>query len=164
MKTSRGFAPIILIIVISLAVLGGVGWWVNQEDTVDSVDSNPDTVTSPVNEAPVESQKTYSTHPLIKAYLQGPSEITTGTEWKGTIIIPQNTIGVAGAPDVMWGDGSADPEFGGSPWSYDANGNATITHTYTKPGNYSITIYINGGADVGFEKGTVVINKAIAVQ
>ena len=111
-----------------------------------------------------ENSKIYSTHPSIKAYLQGPSEITANTVWSGSVVIPQNTINVAGAPDVVWGDGSADPEWGGSPWQYDSAGTATITHTYTKSGSYTITIYINGGANVGFEQGTVVIKKTVTVR
>ncbi|MEK7101868.1 MAG: hypothetical protein AAB882_01810 [Patescibacteria group bacterium] len=108
--------------------------------------------------------KTYSTHPSIRAYLQGPSEIVANTAWEGSVVIPQNTIGVAGAPNVMWGDGTADPEWGGSPWQYDSFGIASINHTYTKGGNYTIIIYINGSEGVGFEQGTVLIKKTVTVR
>lgn len=112
----------------------------------------------------IENSKTFSAHPSIKAYLDGPAEITANTIWKGSVVIPQNTIGIANAPDVMWGDGTADPEFGGSPWQYDSVGNASITHKYTKPGSYTITVYINGSGGAGFEQGTVVIKKTIIVN
>ncbi len=173
MKSSRGFISLglILAIVIGLAVLGGAGYWAtNQSPTQQQTenDTTPKTIDTSksvqVQVQTVEESKTYSAHPLIKAYLQGPSEIVANAVWKGSIVIPQNTIGVAGSPDVTWGDGNADPEWGGSPWSYDSGGSATITHTYTKPGNYTIIIYINGGAGVGFEKGTVVINKVVMVR
>jgi hypothetical protein len=107
---------------------------------------------------------THSTHPTIKAYVQGPSEIPANTPWKGIVVMPTNTLGVAGAPDVVWGDGTADPEFGGSPWQYDDSGRAIITHTYKNLGTYSATVLINGGAGVGFEQGTVTITKIITVR
>ncbi len=127
--------------------------------SANGITSHPRTLRT--NEA---SSKTYSTHALIKAYLQGPSEVTVGTAWRGSVVIPQNSVGIAGRPDILWGDGSSDTEISGGPISYDATGSAVVSHTYKKPGTYTITININGGAGVGFEKGTVVINKVITVR
>ena len=172
----KGFASIILIIalvviIVGVGVLSGIG-------SVKMVPPSPPATTTEqaqsqttssefavkVKQGGEQNEKTYSAHPSIKAYLQGPSEIVENTVWKGSVVIPQNTIGIANAPDVMWGDGSADPEWGGSPWQYDSAGNAIITHTYTKPGSYIITVYINGGAGVGFEQGTAVIKKDVTVH
>ncbi len=168
-----------LILGIVVILIAAGGWWYLNQSNAPTSTSEPSTLqqqnantpksSAPKNDSAIqpsteESSKTYSTHPLIKAYLQGPIEVMANTIWRGSIVIPQNTIGVAGAPNVMWGDGSADPEIGGSPWQYDNTGSAAITHTYTKPGNYSITIYINGGAGVGFEQGTVTIKKVITVR
>lgn len=134
-----------------------------QQNTSANIESAVNQSSQTGTSQPAEP-KTYSTHPSIRAYLQGPTEIAANTVWEGLVVIPQNTVGVAGAPDVMWGDGSADPEWGGSPWQYDNAGSASITHTYTKPGNYTITVYINGGAGVGFEQGTVIIKKTVTVR
>ena len=176
---NKGFthAPLI----IALFVVTGVAtwWYVEKLNSMSSVGEFPISkqVTTGKEEKVQENylntatqsniqkdSRTYSTHPLIKAYLDGPTEIQMNTVWKGSVVIPPNTINIAGAPDVMWGDGTADPEFGGSPWKYNEKGAATITHTYSSPGNYTITIYINGGAGVGFEQGTVVIKKTVTVR
>lgn len=166
----KGFASIVLIIALVVILAGGFGYLelTKKTDTPATATTTEQTATQQpqavTRQDMVESSKTFSAHPSIKAYLEGPAEIATNTAWKGSVVIPQNTIGIANAPDVMWGDGAADPEFGGSPWQYDNVGNASITHTYTKPGSYTITVYINGSGGAGFEQGTVIIKKTIIVR
>jgi PKD repeat protein len=164
MNTNRGFASLIVILLVVALGLGG--YYAVTQTKSDQSTTEEESAEESSQTAPAQStagEKTYSSHSVIKAYLQGPSEVSLNTAWRGSIVVPVNVLGVAGAPDVEWGDGTSDTEISGTLWKYDNAGNAMVSHTYKKAGTYTITVNINGGAGVGFEKGTVVIKKTITV-
>ncbi len=171
---SRGFVSLglILLLVIALAVLGGAGWYVSQlrvaseqatTETASTTTSQP-TVSEQKESVQSGEPKTYSTHPSIKAYLQGPSEVAVNTVWKGLVVIPHEIrTDPVGAPEILWDDWTIDSESTGTYWDWHDQDQVVVTHTYKAPGTYRVQINIGGKAE-GFKKGTVLIFKTITVR
>ena len=190
---NRGFVNIAIVIAL-VVIVGGAGWWymnkssvpatseTNQlptQETQQNTNAQTPLKQSPPKEAstPVES-RTYSTvvsssnNYSSQAYLEGWSEVAANSEWKGTLVIPQDVVGKAGNADINWGDGKVDTggEIGqtGNIWNFRGTDRVVVSHTYVKPGTYQIQVslwLLTGYASDGGQQQTMLsIKRPVTVK
>jgi len=115
MKTSRGFAPLILVIIIGLVVLGGAGWWAGTTDPL----SDPAWIFMGVLSASPKS---------------GSTPLTVTFTWENPVNGEQRLMR-GPCPILDFGDGVRWESIDSCPMQ--------TTHTYTAPGAYHVVLTHN---------------------
>jgi hypothetical protein len=125
MNTSRGFASLVLIlIIVGLVVLGGVGYYTSM--------GKPDTQL-----APVEATSTPVTSQTSENSTTTPTMTVTPISGKAPLIVMFSNIWNGPSDeDLDFGDGEKTSNGAAGQWPITG-----VTHTYREPGTYVATLY-----------------------